>query len=286
MMTSVKTSLIMEGGAMRGLFTCGVIDVFLENGIEFNAAAGISAGAVFGSNFKSKQNGRPLRYNLTFCDDPRYGSFRSLIKTGDLFEEELCYKLIPNELDVFDEKTYRENPMKFIVGATDIETGRCVYHNCVNGDAEDMKWFQASASMPIVSRPVKVAGMKLLDGGIADSVPYAHMMRRGYDRNVIVLTREKGYRKKKSPILPLFDVALKGYPEVKETMANRHIVYNRQMDEIDEMEKDGKVLVIRPSIPPAIGRLEKNRDELRRVYDMGRIEAEFSLEAVKEFLKR
>ena len=142
-----KHALIMEGGAMRGLFTCGVIDVFMENDITFDAAIGISAGAVFG---------RPLRYNTTYCRDKRYCSLESLIKTGDLYGVDFCYRELPEELDVFDKQAFKENPMKFYVGATDAETGEAVYHLCTDGEQTDMDWMRASASMPMVSRPVEI----------------------------------------------------------------------------------------------------------------------------------
>ena len=143
----MKSALIMEGGAMRGLFTCGVIDVLMEREIEFDAAAGISAGAVFGCNFKSRQIGRPYRYNIRYCRDPRYCSFRSLLLTGDLYGADFCYRELPDELDPFDYRTYRENPMPFYVGATDIQTGEIVYRDCKTGTGTDLQWLQASASM-------------------------------------------------------------------------------------------------------------------------------------------
>ena len=143
---------------MRGMFTCGVLDVFMENGISFDGAAGISAGAAFGCNIKSRQAGRAIRYNKKYCTDPRYCSFRSLIKTGDLFGGEFCYRTIPQELDPFDYKTFAENPMEFYAGAVDVKTGKVVYHKFTDCGDTDMLWLQASASMPLVSRPVRVDG--------------------------------------------------------------------------------------------------------------------------------
>ena len=177
----MKHALIMEGGAMRGLFTCGVIDVLLEEGITFEGGAGISAGAVFGSNFKSRQHGRALRYNTTFCKDPRYGSIRSFLKTGDLFDAEFCYNTIPNELDIFDRSTFAADPMEFYIGATDVMTGEEVYHLCTDGGDTDLAWMRASASMPLVSRPVQISDRSYLDGGIADSVPYRFMESKGFE---------------------------------------------------------------------------------------------------------
>ena len=163
---------------MRGMFTCGVIDVLLENGVRFDGAAGISAGAVFGCNFKSGQVGRALRYNKQYCADPRYCSIRSLIRTGDLYGADFCYRELPDELDVFDRNAFAANPMEFYAGATDAATGECVYHRCEDGGDADMLWLRASASMPLVSRPVEIGGRFYLDGGIADAVPMPVWKRR------------------------------------------------------------------------------------------------------------
>ena len=241
----MKTALIMEGGAMRGMFTCGVIDVLMRHGITFDGAGGISAGAVFGCNFKSGQIGRPIRYNKKYCADPRYCSIRSLLRTGDLYGADFCYRELPDELDVFDRRAFRENPLQFYVGATDVQTGKPVYHLCTDGETEDMRWFQASASMPVISEPVKINDALLLDGGITDAVPYAFMEAQGFQRNVIVLTQPKGYRKE--PV-------------------------------------SGQSLVIRPPQPLQIGHTEKDPNELERVYQIGIHEAENRLEDIRSFL--
>ncbi|MBR2662510.1 MAG: patatin family protein, partial [Clostridia bacterium] len=235
----MKTALIMEGGAMRGMFTCGVIDVLMRHGIAFNGAAGISAGAVFGCNFKSGQVGRPIRYNKKYCADPRYCSVRSLLRTGDLYGADFCYRELPDELDVFDREAFRNNPLQFYVGATDVSTGKPVYHLCKDGGSEDMLWFRASASMPMVSRPVRISDLLLLDGGITDAVPFAFMEEQGYRRNVIVLTQPKGYRKEPVSGMAMMKLMLRKYPCVTNAMAIRHQMYNHQMDEIDGREASG-----------------------------------------------
>ena len=282
----MKTGLIMEGGAMRGIFTCGVIDVFLEHGLRFDGASGISAGACFGCNYKSGQVGRAIRYNRRFCRDPRYCSLRSLILTGDLYGADFCYRELPHVLDPFDSESYAANPMDFYVGATDVETGRIVYRNCLDGGDDDMQWIRASASMPLVSRIVETGGYRLLDGGIADPVPYGVMERAGYDRNVYILTQPKGYRKKPSPSLLWAKLALRRSPEMVRAMSRRHTVYNRQMAVIDEKERLGEILVIRPPEPLGIHRTEHDPSELDRVYRIGRSEAEKALPAVQEFLTK
>ena len=271
---------------MRGMFTCGVMDVLMENGITFDGAAGISAGAVFGCNFKSKQIGRPIRYNQKYCRDPRYCSIRSLLKTGDLYGVDFCYRELPDMLDPFDRKAFTENPMAFFVGAVDVKTGKCVYHRCTDGGDTDMRWFRASASMPVVSRPVRIDGCSYLDGGISDAVPYAYIEQQGYDRNVIVLTQPKGYRKKPEMMMPVMKLFLHGCPKILEAMDCRHEMYNRQMEEMDRMETDGTALVIRPPEDLKIGHTEKHPEKLERVYRIGRREAENRLPEIREYLRR
>ena len=271
---------------MRGMFTCGVIDVFMENGINFDGAAGISAGATFGCNYKSRQIGRAIRYNKKYSRDWRYCSLRSLIKTGDLYGAEFCYHTMPEQLDPFDTETFRNDPMEFYIGATDVETGEVRFHKCTDGGDTDIEWMRASASMPVVSNIVSVDGYRMLDGGIVCSVPYEYMEQQGYDRNVIVLTRQRGYRKKKSPAVPLIKLVLRKYPAMGKAMAVRHIGYNAQMDDIDRREALGEVFVIRPPEDPGIGRTEKDPDELERVYQMGRLEAARRLDEMKAFLCR
>ena len=278
----MKSGLIMEGGAMRGMFTCGVIDVFMEEGIDFDGAAGISAGAVFGCNFKSRQIGRPIRYNKNYCKDPRYCSMRSLLKTGDLYGVDFCYRELPDILDPFDAAAFKENPMDFYVGATNVGTGKILFHNCRDGGENDIQWMRASASMPIVSRPVQIGKYTLLDGGIADPIPFLFMEKKGYDRNVIILTQPLGYRKKKSA--PAIQALLRRYPAVVKTMAVRHKIYNRQLDQIRERELAGKAIVIRPAEDLRIGHTEKNPKELERVYQAGRNAAKIQLDKIRTFL--
>lgn len=281
----MKHGLVMEGGAMRGLFTAGVIDVLMEAGIAFDGAVGVSAGAVFGCNYKSNQPGRVLRYNLRFCRDPRYSSFRSLARTGDLFGADFCYREIPDHLDPFDREAYAASPMDFYVVGTDVHTGKPVYRNCRTGGQEDMDWFRASASMPLAARIVKAGGHDLLDGGISDSIPLKYLESVGYDRNVVILTQPMGYVKTKNKAMPLMRRKYKGYPQLLETMARRQDVYNETTAYIRDKERRGEVFVIRPEAPLDIKRVEHHREKIQAVYDQGRAVAEKRLAALKEFLK-
>ncbi|MBE6898855.1 MAG: patatin family protein [Ruminococcaceae bacterium] len=279
-----KQGLVLEGGAMRGLFTAGVMDVLMENGIVFDGIVGVSAGAAFGCNYKSGQIGRVLRYNTTYCQDWRYCSFRSLIKTGDLYGADFCYHELPEQLDLFDDEAFQKNPADFYAVCTDCESGEPVYKKIQSAQYTDLEWIRASASMPLVSRIVDINGQKLLDGGIADSIPLRFMENSGYANNVVVLTQPRSYRKKKNSLLPLMKLALKKYPKVVDAMARRHINYNETLAYIRKQEQEGKVFVISPDEKLDIGRTEKDPDKLRAVYAIGRKAAEAKLGELKRFL--
>jgi predicted patatin/cPLA2 family phospholipase len=283
--TYMKIGLIMEGGAMRGMFTAGVIDVLMENGISFEGAVGVSAGAVFGCNYKSNQPGRAIRYNTTYCKDRRYAGMHNLMHTGNLYSEQFCYHEIPEHLDPFDAETFRNSPMEFYAVCTDVQTGDPVYHKCVNGDSKDLEWLRASASMPLVSRIVKVDGYSLLDGGIADSIPVHFFESIGYERNVIVLTQPKGFVKKKNKMLPAMKAAMFRYPAFLAAAADRHERYNETLGYVSMLEESGKALVIRPPIPLEIGAMERDPAELRRVYDTGRAVAAMHLPRIRAFME-
>ena len=281
----MKTGLVLEGGAMRGMYTAGVLDVFMENNITVDGTMGVSAGVIFGCNYKSKQIGRTIRYNLKYSKDPRYVGIRSLIKTGDLYGVDFCYKEIPTKLDIFDLETYKNNPMEFYAVTTDLNSGKPIYHLCPNGDGKDIEWFRASASMPLVSRIVEIDGTPMLDGGISDSIPIHKFREMGYEKNIVVLTQHDGYRKKKSSILPLLKLRLgKKYPNLIHDMEIRHEKYNQTLDDLKEMESRGEVYIIRPKKPVTISRTERDPKKLQALYDTGRAEALEHLEAVKQFL--
>lgn len=283
-MSIIKTGLVLEGGAMRGMFTAGVLDVFMENNITFDGAIGVSAGAVFGCNLKSHQIGRSIRYNKKYCSDRRYVSYRNWMKTGDLYDPEFDYNELPLKLDIFDRETYEKDPMDFYVVSTDVLTGKPVYTLCNKGDAADIQWMRASASMPVFSNPVKIGDGLYLDGGTSDSVPLRYFETLGYDKIVLILTQPKGYRKKPYPFMGFIRKYLKNYPVVADTMASRHIMYNETMDYIDKCENEGKILVIRPEEKLHIKPAEKNPNELQRVYELGRVKGEALVSDVKRFI--
>ena len=281
----MKKGLVLEGGAMRGLFTAGVLDVLMENKIEFDSCIGVSAGAAFGCNFKSGQIGRAIRYNTRFCKDKRYCSVRSLIKTGDIFGAEFCYHTIPEKLDKFDIEAYDNSDIEFYVVCTDVYTGKPVYHLCDKVDNDAYEWFRASASMPMVSKPVKVGGMTLLDGGMSDSIPLEFMVNKGLDKNLVILTQPRDYTKEKASAMGLMKLSLRKYPNMIKCIANRHEMYNKQREYVFEKEKSGEAFIICPEEKLPIGRIEHDEAVLRKVYEIGRKTAEKNLDRLIAYLK-
>ena len=280
----MKKGLILEGGAMRGMFTAGVMDVLMENGVEFDGAIGVSAGAAFGVNYKSKQPGRVIRYNTRFCADKRYGGLGVLLKTGNIFSTDFAYGEVPLVHDVFDFDTYEKNRMEFYVVCTDLESGKPVYHKYEGKSDYGFDWIRASASMPLVSRIVEIEGQKLLDGGISDSIPVKFFNSIGYEKNLVILTRPKLYRKKKNRLIPLFRLKYKAYPNFVATMSRRADEYNATLDYIASEEEAGKLFVIQPEKDLPVSRVEKDPEKLMQAYEMGRTAAVKEIEAVKSFL--
>lgn len=281
----MEHGLVLEGGAMRGMFTAGVLDVFMENNIVFDGAIGVSAGATFGCNYKSLQIGRAIRYNKRFAHDKRYCSVHSFLTSGDLYNAKFCYDTLPNELDPFDYETYKNNPLKFYCVASDVETGKPVYKELETCSPEDLTWMRASASMPLVSKPVEIDGYKLLDGGMTDSIPLKYFESLGYKKNLVILTQPESFKKEKSSSMPLMKLALKKYPELYKAMANRHEVYNQEKEYVFEQVKNGMAMVILPESPLGISRTEKDVNELERVYQEGRRLGLKHLDQVRKFLK-
>ena len=280
----MKFGLVLEGGAMRGLFTAGVLDVLMENNISFDGAAGVSAGVAFGCNYKSNQHGRAIRYNTRFCNDKRYCSIQSLVKTGDMFGADFCYRRIPLELDAIDIEAYNSSEMEFFAVCTDVTTGKPVYYSCDRIDGNTLEWIRASASLPLVSRIVEIDGMKLMDGGISDSIPLKFMEERGYEKNIAVLTQPRNYRKQPSKLIGAVRIKMRKYPELVRAMENRHKMYNNQLKYIKSAEGRGRVFVIAPPEKLPIGHIEHNPDKMREVYRIGRKTANQNLDRIIEFM--
>ena len=278
----MKTGLVLEGGAMRGMYTAGVLDVFMEHGVHFDGIIGVSAGAVFGVNYLSGQRGRVIRYNCRFNTDKNYMGVGCLLKTGNYFNAEYAYYRVPRELDTFDDETYMSSGVPFYAVATNVETGEAEYMR-VESVLGQMETLRASASMPFASKPVEINGKKYLDGGVTDSIPFEKFAEMGYEKQAVILTRDMSYRKKpmNGALISLF---YRKYPEFRRRLKNRHIVYNESVHKLAELEKAGSVFVIRPSVPIEISRTEREPERLKQVYALGRADAERELERLEKYL--
>lgn len=280
-----KCGLVLEGGGLRGMFTSGVLDTLINNDIQLDATVGVSSGVLFGCNYKSLQSRRALRYNIKYRNDHRYMGMHSFLTTGNWVNPVFAYRTIPLELDPFDFKTFYKNPMKFYVVCTDIERGIPVYHEIIDARFDNgLKWMQASASMPIFARPVEIHDMKLLDGGIVDSIPLAFMHSIGYKKNIVILTRPYGYKKSPTHISLLINAFHKRYPELTKLMTVRHEMYNEQLQYVEGHESKGNTLVIRPERNINIGRLTLNKTKMLDAYEMGREIGQKRLHDIKCFL--
>jgi predicted patatin/cPLA2 family phospholipase len=262
--------LVLEGGALRGLFTAGITDVMMERGVYPDGLIGVSAGAAFGCNMKSRQPGRVLRYNKRFAHDWRYCSLRSLLLTGDLFGGDFCYHRVPDELDLFDKQTFNKSPMKFYAVCTDVDTGEAVYQQLQVADKDCYQWIRASASMPLAAKIVHVGGRRLLDGGIADSIPLRYFQSIGYRRNIVVLTQPRDFMKTPSRMNPLINVMLRRHPRFTAASDYRHIMYNQQLDYIRQEEQAGRALVLAPDSKLPIGHISHDTRVMDEVYQHGR----------------
>ena len=279
----MNIGLVLEGGAMRGLFTAGVMDVLMEYGAEFDAIVGVSAGAAFGVNYKSKQIGRVIRYNKRFANDKRYCSVQSLLNTGNLFNAMFCYHTVPNEVDKFDRERYNADKTPFYVVCTDVETGEPVYHLLDRANDWGFEWIRASASMPLVSKPVKIDGKYYLDGGMSDSIPIEFMIVGGCEKNVVVLTQPRDYVKEKASMLPLMKLSLRKYPYTYDAILHRHIIYNDSRARVFQEEKLGNAVVICPKEKLPIDRVEHDPEVMEKVYQLGRQAAEEKVDELRAF---
>lgn len=281
-MQSHKTGLVLEGGAMRGMFTAGVLDVFMDQDIHFDGIMGVSAGALFGPNFLSAQKGRALRYSKRFNGDSNYMGIQSLIRTGSIVNTKFAYGTVPLVLDPFDDEAFRASNVPFYAVVTNMNTGKPEYIP-IRSVISQMDVLRASGSMPFVSRPVLLGGEKYLDGGIADSIPFEAMRRLGYDRLVVILTRDISYRKKPMNRALIHAHYLR-YPAFCKCLQDRAAAYNRTLDSLCQQEEQGKIFVIRPDRPIDIKRIETDPDKLQSVYDLGQRDAQAALSALKSFL--
>jgi len=283
MTTEHKTALVLEGGAMRGLYSAGVIDVFMENNVSADVVYGVSAGALFGINYKSRQIGRALRYNLKYAKEKNYMGLYSLITTGNVMNKDFCFNKLVYELDRLDFETYKNYPVEFYVVVTNLGTGKAEYIK-VDDAKKDMEYFRASGSMPFVSVPVEINGNYYLDGAMGDAVPLKKAIEDNCEKIIVVLTRPQGFRKKKSH-LP-YKLLYGKFPNFVEAVKSDYIRYNETMDLIEKYEQEGKIIVLRPSKFINVQRIEKNTNKLQSIYDLGVSDCKNKLGEIKEYLEQ
>ncbi|MGN1181250.1 MAG: patatin family protein [Suilimivivens sp.] len=279
-----QAGLVLEGGGMKGVYSSGALDFFLDKGLEFSSCYGVSAGACSLCSFLSKQRGRAYHTNVDYLQDKNYCSLYSLLKTGDLFGVDMCYHQIPEKLNPYDNETFEKYQGKFYSVVTNIETG-CPEYIHIKNMRTDIEAIRASASLPLVSRNVEINGKLYLDGGISDAIPLRRSMKDGNRKNVVIMTKEVGYRRQPAFALSLMRIRYRKYPKVYELMKNRHIVYNETLDFLAEEVKKGTVFLIQPKVKSDVGRIEKDERKLKALYEEGYAEAGACYEKLIKFLE-
>ncbi len=281
-----RKALALEGGSLRCLFTCGVTDLMMDEGIEWDGIIGVSAGALTGVNIVSGQKGRTAEVNLGYVNDPRYMGFRSLIKNRSIFNFDFLFGEISDTLIPLDRETFKNSPIKYTAVATSCIDGRVRYYE--KSEVSDIyPAVRASASLPLLAPMVTVEGEPCLDGGLSVSVPYQRPLDEGYGKVVVVTTREHGYRKEpvSRAMARVYARAYRKYPQLVRAILNVPRHYNAEMDEIDRLEAEGKLFVIRPREPVTVSRTEKDVDKLRALYGHGQEVCREALPRLREYLE-
>ncbi len=279
--------LVLEGGGMKGIYTAGVLDFFLDKGLEFSNVYGVSAGACNMCSYLSGQRGRTRDVSIDYLDSKRYCSLESLLFTGDLLNVNMCYHTIPDYLYPFDHEAFGRYEGKAYSVATNLVTGKAEYLR-LRDLKKDIDKVRASASLPLVARTVTIDGKPYLDGGLSDSIPIQKAVLDGNRRNVVVMTKETGFRRKPiDPVqLSLIKVRYAKYPKVAGLMANRHIVYNECLDYIQRLENKGQIFVIRPQRLSRVRRIERDKERMRALYEEGYADAAGRYEELLGYLER
>ena len=281
---SMKIGLVLEGGAMRGMYTAGVLDTFLDKDFWVNGIISVSAGALFGVNYPSRQKGRAIRYNKKFISDKRYISFKSLVSTGNIVNKDFAFYEVPFKYDVFDNKTFKESDIDFYVAVTNLQTAQAEYVKLIDPLAQ-MEVLRATSAMPYVSRPVEIGGIPYLDGAIADSIPVEQMQKLGYDKIIVILTRTLDYRKSK-PMTWIAKWFYRRYPHFADAVNQRYAMYNQQVENVIKLAEEGDIFVIRPSVDLKIKRIEKDPNKLQAMYELGRKDMQLPWQNFLDYLHR
>ncbi len=281
---SMKIGLVLEGGAMRGMYTAGVLDTFLDKDFWVDGIISVSAGALFGVNYPSRQKGRAIRYNKKFISDNRYISFKSLVSTGNIVNKDFAFYEVPFKYDVFDNKTFKESDIDFYVAVTNLQTAQAEYVKLTDPLVQ-MEVLRATSAMPYVSRPVEIDGIPYLDGAIADSIPVEQMQKLGYDKIIVILTRTLEYRKSK-PIDWIAKWFYRRYPHFADAVNQRYAMYNRQVENVIKLAEKGDIFVIRPSVDLKIKRIEKDPNKLQAMYELGIKDMQLQWKNLLDYLNR
>ena len=263
-----KTGLVLEGGGMRGVFTCGVLDYLMDHKIRFPYAIGVSAGACNGLSYMSHQRGRGKYSNIDLLAKYKYIGIRPLIKKRGLIDQQLLFHRFPDRILPYNYKAYAENPNRFEMVTTDCLTGRACYWEEKFDEKRIIDIVKASSSLPYACPIIQVDGRPMLDGGIVDSIPLLRAFEQGYERCVVVLTRNHGYRKSTKDV-PVPSFIYKQYPRLRVALRNRNKLYNQQLELVERLEKEGKIIVIRPEKPIVVGRMETSVKKLTDLYEQG-----------------
>ena len=278
-----QAGLVLEGGGMKGMYTCGVLEFFLEKEITFSHCYGVSAGACHMCSYLSGQKKRAYHVGVDYLNCKDYCSIGSLIRTGDLFNKDFCYDLIPNYLNPYDFEAFDRYEGKAYAVVTNIVSGKPEYIQLTDMKT-DIEAVRASSSLPLVSRNVKIGDKLYLDGGISDGIPVRKSVLDGNQKNIVILTKEEGYRRKPTSTLPLIRMAYLKYPKVYELMKNRHISYNHTLDYLEKLKESGKAFVFRPKVDNGIKRIEKDKEKLTALYELGYRDAEARYEEMLAYL--
>lgn len=282
-----KVGMVLEGGSMRGIFTAGVLDTLLENNIEIDGIISVSAGALFGVNYFSKQKGRAIRYNRKYLGDRRYISKSSLLLTGNMVNKDFTFYKLTKELDPLDNETFMKSNKDFYVTATNIETGQPEYLK-INNVYEQLEEFRASSAVPFASEIIEINGKKYLDGGISDSIPIEKCLSLGYEKTIVVLTQPQGFQKPplSNKTIKMVNLKYHKYPKLIESMKNRYIKYNKTLERIIDLETKKEIFVIRPSEKINIPITSHNLEAIDKVYNMGINDCNKIIDSLKEYLAK
>ena len=281
---SMKIGLVLEGGAMRGMYTAGVLDTFLDKDFWVDGIISVSAGALFGVNYPSRQKERAIRYNKKFISDKRYISFKSLVRTGNIVNKDFAFYEVPFKYDVFDNKTFKESDIDFYVAVTNLQTAQAEYVKLIDPLGQ-MEVLRATSAMPYVSRPVEIDGIPYLDGAIVDSIPVEQMQMLGYDKIIVILTRTLDYRKSK-PMAWIAKWFYRRYPDFADAVNQRYAMYNQQVENVIKLAEEGDIFVIRPSVDLKIKRIEKDPNKLQAMYELGMKDMQLQWKNLLDYLNR